>query len=141
MTDTQVIRPDQSGLAPGDQRNSINAIVGLLVVTGGPGKGSHRSLYYGNNSIGRDHNQTVSLDFGDTSISAQEQAFIRYDYEGRKFLFVPNLSKTNVVSVNSEKPTMAVELKPWDEIKMGQTKLRFLPVCGTHFDWGDIVDQ
>ena len=140
MTDTQVMRPDQTGAAEGQGR-AINPIVGLLVVTGGPGKGSSRPLYYGNNSIGRDASQIVCLDFGDVNISAQEQAFIRYDYEDRKFLFIPNLSKTNVVSVNADKPAVPVELKPWDEIKMGHTKLRFLPVCGTHFDWSDIVDQ
>jgi hypothetical protein len=140
--ETTVLRPDQMvGPSTSPQTKPINPIVGILVITGGPGKGSCCHLYYGNNSIGRDANQSVRLDFGDTSISAQEQAFIRYDYEDRKFLFIPNLSKTNVVALNTEKPTSAVELKAWDEIRIGQTRLRFMPVCGPHFDWGDVVNQ
>lgn len=125
------------------QKVGINPAVGLLVVTAGPGKGSICPIYYGNNSIGRDSSQSVRLDFGDATISAQEQAFIRYDHEERKFLFIPNLSKTNVVAVNSDKPTMAVELRAWDEIKVGQTRLRFVPICGSHFDfdWSDVAEQ
>ena len=56
MSDTMVVRPDQAGTA-GAQSSAINPIVGLLVITAGPGKGSSRPLYYGNNSIGRDHSQ------------------------------------------------------------------------------------
>jgi hypothetical protein len=140
MSDTVVLRPDQHAgtQAPAGK---INPTVAVLIVTGGPGKGSCCQLYYGNNSIGRDAGQTVRLDFGDQSISSQEQAFIRYDFEDRKFLFIPNLSKTNVVAVNADKPTAAVELKAWDEIRIGQTRLRFVPVCGPQFDWGDVVDQ
>ena len=136
-SETQVIRPDAAIGKP----TQINPVVAVLVVTGGPGKGAYRPLYYGNNTIGRDASQKVCLNFGDDAISSHEQCYIRYDHEARSFLFIPNNAKTNVVSVNTEKPTNAVTLQPWDEIRMGQTHLRFLPICGQWFDWSDVVDQ
>ncbi len=42
----------------------------------------------------------MPLDFGDETISSEEQAFIRYDSVDRSFLFVPNLARTNIVAVN-----------------------------------------
>ena len=42
----------------------------------------------------------------------------------RSFLFVPNLSKTNIVAVNDKKPTGAVKLEAMDVITMGRTSLR-----------------
>ncbi|MEM8627439.1 MAG: hypothetical protein AAGF32_05815 [Pseudomonadota bacterium] len=115
-------------------------VVGWLVVIGGPGLGAFRPLFTGNNSIGRNPNQRVPVDFGDDSISGEEQAFVRYDAGDREFLFVPNLAKTNVVAVNEAKPTTAVKLSPMDVITMGQTQLVFVPFCGDDFDWSELAD-
>jgi len=115
-------------------------VVGWLVVVGGPGIGSYRPIYEGNNTVGRSPSQRVPLDFGDETISSEEQAFIRYDSSARSFLFVPNLAKTNVVSVNDKRPTGAVELNQMDVITMGRTQLVFVPFCGTEFDWAELTD-
>jgi FHA domain len=115
-------------------------VVGWLVVVGGPGIGSYRPIYEGNNTVGRSPSQRVPLDFGDESISSEEQAFIRYDSSARSFLFVPNLAKTNVVSVNDKRPTGAVELSQMDVITMGRTQLVFVPFCGAEFDWAELTD-
>ncbi len=113
-------------------------VVGWLVIVDGPGLGSYRPIIEGNNSIGWAPNQHIRLDFGDDSISAEEQAFIRYDSEDRNFLFVPNLTKTNVVWVNETKPTSAVQLKAMDIITMGRTRVVFVPFCGKEFDWSEL---
>ena len=115
-------------------------VVAWLVVIGGPGLGAFRPLFTGNNTIGRSPNQRVPIDFGDDAISAEEQAYIRYDAADREFLIVPNLSKTNVVSVNDAKPTGALKLAPMDVITMGQTQLVFVPFCGEEFDWSELAD-
>lgn len=115
-------------------------VVAWLVIIGGPGLGAFRPVFEGNNSIGRAASQRVSIDFGDDAISAEEQAFLRYDSTDREFLFVPNLAKTNVVSVNEIKPTSAVKLSPMDVITMGQTQLVFVPFCGEDFDWSELAD-
>lgn len=115
-------------------------VVGFLVVVGGPGLGSYRAIYEGNNTVGRSTNNRVALDFGDDAISSEAQAYIRYDSNDRSFLFVPNLAKTNVVSVNEKKPTGAVELRPMDVITLGRTQVAFVPFCGKEFDWSEIAE-
>lgn len=115
-------------------------VVGWLVIVGGPGLGSYRPIFEGNNTIGRDASQRIPLDFGDDAISGQEQAYIRYDSGERSFLFVPNLAKTNVVSVNNKRPTAAVELSAMDVIGIGRTQVVFVPFCGPEFDWAEIAD-
>jgi hypothetical protein len=115
-------------------------VVGWLVVVGGPGLGSYRPIFEGNNSVGRGSNQRIPIDFGDDTISNEEQAFIRYDSIDRKFLLVPNLAKTNIVALNEGKPTGAVELTAMDLITMGRTQLCFVPFCGAEFDWAELTE-
>jgi hypothetical protein len=115
-------------------------VVGWLVVVGGPGLGSYRPIYEGNNTVGRSPDQRIPIDFGDNTISSEEQAYIRYDSMDRSFLFVPNLAKTNVVAVNNKKPTGAIKLELMDLITMGRTQLAFVPFCGEEFDWSELSD-
>ena len=115
-------------------------VVGWLVVVGGPGLGAFRPIYEGNNGIGRSKHQRIPLDFGDDTISSEEQAYIRYDSMDRSFLFVPNLSKTNIVAINDKKPTGALKLELMDVITMGRTQLAFVPFCGEEFDWSELAD-
>lgn len=116
-------------------------VVGWLVVVGGSGIGQFRPIFEGNNSMGRSANNRIAIDFGDDAISSDEQAYIRYDSADRSFLFVPNLAKTNVVSVNDKRPTGAVELSQMDVITMGRTQLVFVPFCGPEFDWSALQEQ
>lgn len=119
----------------------LDPVVGWLVIVGGPGIGSFRPVFEGNNSLGRSPNQRIPLDFGDDAISSEEQAYIRYDSSDRSFLFVPNLAKTNVVSVNDKRPTGAVELTAMDVITVGRTQLVFVPFCGPDFDWSELAEN
>ncbi len=114
-------------------------VVGWLVVVGGPGIGACRAIFEGNNTVGRSPANRVPIDFGDDAISGEEQAYIRYDSTDRNFLLVPNLAKTNVVSVNDKRPTAAVELQAMDVIMMGRTQLVFVPFCGPDFDWAELA--
>lgn len=134
---TQLVRGKQKV-----QRSAFaqDPVVGWLVIVGGPGLGAFRPVFEGNNTIGRAKGQRISLDFGDDAISSEEQAYIRYDSADRSYLFVPNLAKTNVVSVNDKRPTGAVELAHMDVITMGRTQLVFVPFCGTDFDWSELAD-
>lgn len=134
---TQLVRGRQK-LARGTFHQ--DPVVGWLVVVGGPGLGSFRPIYEGNNTVGRAATQRIPIDFGDDTISSDEQAYIRYDSVDRSFLFVPNLAKTNVVSLNDKKPTAAVALTAMDVITMGRTQLVFVPFCGPEFDWSELAD-
>ncbi len=115
-------------------------VVGWLVVVGGPGIGSYRPIFEGNNTIGRTDANRIPIDFGDDTISSEEQAYIRYDSANRAFLFVPNMTKTNIVSVNDDQPTSAIRLQNKDVIRMGRTQLVFVAFCGQDFDWSELAE-
>ena len=152
---TRVLRPAPKPAEPAKQDRTVlvrgrqaiartvfdqDPVVGFLVVVGGPGLGSFRPVFEGNNTLGRSADNRVPLDFGDDTISAEAQAYVRYDSNDRSFLFVPNLAKTNVVSVNDKRPTGAVELKAMDVITLGRTQVAFVPFCGSDFDWSEISE-
>lgn len=151
---TRVMRAAKSPLAEEPARTQLvrgkqkvargefvqDPVVGWLVIVGGPGLGAFRPIFEGNNTVGRARSQRIPLDFGDDAISSEEQAYIRYDSAERNYLFVPNLAKTNVVSVNDKRPTGAVELAHMDVITMGRTQLVFVPFCGPEFDWSELQD-
>ena len=134
---TQVIRGKPKNVNAAFHQDPV---VGWLVVVSGLGLGAYRPIYEGNNHIGRSKNQRIPIDFGDDTISSEEQAYIRYDSMDRSFLFVPNLSKTNIVAINDKKPTGAVKLEAMDLITMGRTKLAFVPFCGEEFDWSELAE-
>lgn len=134
---TQLVRGKQKIERGGFDQDPV---VGFLVVVGGPGLGSHRPIFEGNNTVGRSSGNRIAIDFGDDTISSDAQAYIRYDSSDRAFLFVPNLAKTNVVSVNDKRPTAAVALKPMDVITLGRTQVAFVPFCGADFDWSEISE-
>ncbi len=154
---TRVMRPGvsrQTGSAGGSRTQLVRGkslvkrtefhqdpVVGWLVVIGGPGLGAFRPIFEGNNTIGRSSGQRIPIDFGDETISSEEQAYIRYDSVDRRFLLVPNLAKTNIVAVNDGKPTSAVELTAMDVITMGHTQLVFVPFCGHDFDWAELTEM
>ncbi|MFT3732481.1 MAG: FHA domain-containing protein [Hyphomicrobium sp.] len=115
-------------------------VVAFLIVVGGPGLGSYRPVFEGNNTLGRSRDNRIALDFGDDAISNEAQAYLRYDSTDRSFLFVPNLAKTNVVSVNDKRPAGPVPLQPMDVITLGRTQVAFLPFCGSDFDWSEISE-
>jgi hypothetical protein len=115
-------------------------VVGFLIVVGGPGLGSFRPIFEGNNTVGRSTENRIPLDFGDDAISNEAQAYLRYDSSDQSFLFVPNLAKTNVVSVNDKRPTGPVPLQSMDVITLGRTQVAFLPFCGSEFDWSEISE-
>ena len=142
----EVQAPSRTVLVRGRQKIAHNAFerdpaVGFLVIVGGPGLGSFRPIFEGNNTVGRSTANRIPIDFGDDAISNEAQAYIRYDSNDRSFLFVPNLAKTNVVSVNDKRPTGPVPLQPMDVITIGRTQVAFLPFCGAEFDWSEISES
>jgi hypothetical protein len=110
--------------------------VGWIVVVGGPGRGASFTLFNGVSAIGRGDDQPVKLDFGDTSISRTNHAVVAYDNEQRKF-FLGHGGKANIVRLNGKPVLTTEELGHNDLIRIGETTLRFLALCGPDFDWAD----
>ena len=111
-------------------------VVGWLVIVEGPGKGLAMQLGYGSNSIGRGETDRINLNFGDDQISRGGHATVTYDPRGRKF-YVQHGGGTNLTYLNDQPVLTPIELPALSHISIGNTILRFVPLCGDAFDWQD----
>ncbi|MFV2033619.1 MAG: FHA domain-containing protein [Halocynthiibacter sp.] len=112
-----------------------NFPVGWIVVIDGPGRGTSFALCNGVSQIGRGEDQAIKLDFGDSSISRTNHAAIAYDSEQRTF-FLGHGGKANLVRLNDKPVLSTEEVSNRDLIRIGETTLRFVGLCGADFDWG-----
>lgn len=107
---------------------------GWLVVIEGPGRGASFAVHAGVSQIGRGEDQTVRLDFGDTSISRNNHAAVAFDTEQSKF-FLGHGGKSNLVRLNGKPVLSTEEMADGDEIRIGETLLKFVAFCGDDFSW------
>ena len=134
---TRLLRP-QSDTAEGtDDDPMADPVVGWLVVIKGPGKGQVCRLGYGNNSLGRGDGSRVRLDYGDDRISRESHAVVTYDPRGRKF-YLQHGGGMNLTYLDGEPVLVPTYLEPMMDFSIGETTLRFIPLCGPEFDWEDI---
>jgi len=110
--------------------------VGWLVITGGPGRGASITLKEGLMQIGRNDDQAIQLDFGDTGISRSNHAVIAYDPEDRK-CYLGHGGKANLVRLNGKPVLSTVPLTSGDLIRISETSIRFVAFCDENFDWRD----
>ncbi len=110
--------------------------VGWLVVTSGPGRGACITLTEGLMQIGRNDDQAIQLDFGDTGISRSNHAVIAYDPEDRK-CYLGHGGKANLVRLNGKPVLSTVALSSGDLIRISETSIRFAAFCDDGFDWRD----
>ncbi|MEM8631011.1 MAG: FHA domain-containing protein [Pseudomonadota bacterium] len=115
--------------------------VGWILVVEGPGRGACFTLFAGVAQIGRGEDQAIKLDFGDNSISRSNHAAIAYDNEQRQF-FLGHGGKSNIVRLNGN-PVLSTEtIEDGDIVRIGETTLRFVALCGPDFTWeGDEEDS
>lgn len=110
--------------------------VGWLVITDGPGRGAAFPLFNGVSQIGRGEGQTIRLDFGDNTISRENHAAVAYDPEQNSF-FIGHGGKANLVRCNNMPVLSTQTLSPGDKLRIGETSLMFVPLCGPDFQWTD----
>ncbi|MFK7879582.1 FHA domain-containing protein [Roseobacter sp.] len=108
--------------------------VGWLIVVEGPGAGHSFTIFRGASMIGRGDDQVIKLDFGDNSISRCNHAAIAYDDEENKF-YIGHGGKSNIIRRNARPVLSTEELHHADLLRIGETTLRFVALCGTDFQW------
>lgn len=118
------------------QSESVTFPTGWLVIIEGPGVGACFTLRDGVSQIGRGEDQTVRLDFGDTSISRNNHAAVAYDPETGKF-YLGHGGKSNLVRLNGRPVLSTEELFTLDRIRIGETVLRFVGFCDEDFTWSE----
>jgi hypothetical protein len=116
------------------QQPMENPISGFLVVIRGPGRGSVSTLVYGTNSIGRHSSQCVALDHGDKRISRENHCLVSFDSISGKFYVQPGEGRS-LTYLGDDPVLIPTELTGGSHIRIGDTVLRFVPLCGSDFSW------
>lgn len=111
----------------------IDPVVGWLVCITGPNKGKDYRIRSERNFIGRSEKMDINID-GDEGISRENHAIISYSPKKRLFRIYPGDSR-GLVYLNDEEVILAEELKPYDIVELGKTRLMFIPFCGEKFEW------
>jgi hypothetical protein len=108
-------------------------VAGWLVVINGNGRGHDLRIPLGQSKVGRTRGDIV-LNFGDTTISNEKHAMLAYDPDENIF-FIAGGEGRNLVKVNGKTIMNRKVLNPFDRIRVGQTDLLFVPLCGDNFNW------
>jgi hypothetical protein len=95
------------------------------------------NIYAGMNSLGRSSGQRIRVDFGDASISGEGAAFITFEPKRRTF-HINHGGKANIVYLNEEAVLTPMPLAGGSMIAIGETKFRFVQLCGPDFTWEDM---
>ena len=116
-------------------------VVGWLVVVKGPGLGQSVPVGVGMNTVGRDNDSRVSVNFGDQTISGSDHARLIYDDDTRAF-FIAHGSGKSITKVNGQMVATILPLANYDVIELTKiTHLRFVAFCNEAFDWSDLAGK
>ena len=115
------------------KETGIDPVVGWLVCHEGANQGRDYRIRSGYNNIGRDTSSQICI-AGDETIARIEHAKIFYDGENANFHVVPASGRSGVY-LNGKVVLQPAELKAYDVLKVGSTKLMFVPFCGEKFRW------
>ena len=111
----------------------IDPVAGWLVCIEGINKGRDYRVRCGYNTIGRDPSMRIHIG-GDENISRDTHATVLYDPRDKLFM-IERGKATGIIRINENLLTSGMELKPYDTIDFGKTKLLFVPFCGENFNW------
>lgn len=110
--------------------------VGWLVIIEGHGRGTAFVLQNPVSSIGRGQGQTIMLNYGDDTISRSNHAAIAYD-DQMNACFLGFGGKANLVRLNGRPVLGTEQLTHGDVIRVGETNLKYVALCGPDFSWQD----
>ncbi len=113
--------------------------VGWLVALGGEHIGTDFRLKAGKNFIGRSSQMDVALT-EDKSVSRERHGIVVYEPKAHLYLVQPGES-SSLVYRNDEVVLTPVKLEAYDVITVGDVNLLFMPLCGTRFNWGDLLKK
>jgi hypothetical protein len=133
---TQIYDPTKSDGAVKESRAAgVDPVVGWFVIIAGPGRGRSIEIGVGANSIGRDANQKIALDFGDDAIHRQKHALVIFDPKSRRFFLQSGSDSRNLTYLGESLVLAPVELKGGETVVIGQTQMKFIAFCGADFCW------
>jgi len=112
----------------------LDPVVGWLVCIEGTNRGRDYRIRSENNFVGRSEKMDISIT-GDEGISRENHAIITFDPKDSSFTLSPGNAR-GIVYLNGGAVHSSTSLSPHDEIQIGNTRLRFVPFCGSDgFQW------
>jgi len=127
------IRDPDATQASWKRTKGIDSVVGWLVCIAGPDKGRDYRVCSERNTIGRDPSMQICIS-GDNTISREKHAIISYNPRKNSFLILPGEGRA-LVYLNDEEVVTPTPLNPYDLIELGHTRLMFIALCGSRFQW------
>jgi hypothetical protein len=115
------------------QSRGFDPVVGWLVCVDGPDRGRDFRIRAERNFIGRSRDMDVALT-EDRSVSRDRHAILSFDPRTNVFVLTPGEGR-GLVYHNGTSVLTPVELKAHDTIELGESTLRFVPLCGDDFLW------
>lgn len=113
--------------------------VGWMIALGGEHIGTDFRLKAGKNFIGRSSQMDVALT-EDKSVSRDRHAIVVYEPKAHLYLVQPGES-SSLVYKNDEVVLTPMKLEAYDVVTVGDVNLLFMPLCGTRFNWGDLLKK
>ena len=121
------------------EKSAKQPVAGWLVCVEGPHLGEDFRIVMGRNFVGRAGNMDIVL-ANDNMVSRDKHAIIVYDPKANLFIIQAGESK-ELFYLNDRVVLSPTDLKPYDVIKLGASKLLFVPFCSENFNWNEIEDN
>ncbi|MCK5652111.1 MAG: FHA domain-containing protein [Gemmatimonadetes bacterium] len=115
------------------QPRGVDPVVGWLVCVKGPDRGRDFRIRAERNFIGRSRDMDVALT-EDQSVSRDRHAILSYDPRTHVFVLAPGEGR-GLVYHNGTSVLTPVQVNAHDTIELGESTLRFIPLCGDDFSW------
>lgn len=122
-----------------EELGGIDPVVGWLVCIHGPDRGKDYRIKAERNFIGRNSENHICI-ANDPTVSRSKHAIISFNPKKNKFRILPGES-SGLVYLNDEEVDMPRSLHPYDTIELGNSRFRFVPLCGPHFSWRDPISK
>lgn len=119
-----------------DTDTDTKPVVGWLVCTEGEHYGQDFALRAGRNFVGRSLNMDVALN-KDRTVSRDKHAVVVFEPNRNVFRIQEGESR-ELVYVNGESVCNSQEIKAYDEIILGASRLRLVPFCNSEINWNTL---
>lgn len=117
----------------------LDPVVGWLVALNGENSGNTYEIRGYRTQIGRGDGRKIKIALNDSAVSMGVNCSISYDSDSQKFGVTASDNASNPVRLNNKilRAGHETDLDAYDRIQIGNTKLLFLPLCGSRFHWGE----
>ena len=130
---------DQVTVAMVKKDSGIDPVCGWFVCTKGEDKGRDYRIKTERNFIGRGTNMDIMIN-GDDSISRENHASITFNPRNLKFTVATGDGR-GLIYLNGEVIETSSEVKAYDELEIGNTKLLFIPFVTEEFSWEEESEE